>query len=229
MEGLTLLVTTDGLRALVSMIAAATLAVSAVNALTALYAVETLKMRPAVVSTLFVVGALGALLGTRLAVTAARRWQDGKVMVATMAMMAGGMIVFGAFPLVWTALMANVLLGVGIGGWNVLAAARRQRLTPSAAMGRISGAYRMLAWGLMPVGAGAAGPLAVATSLGTVFVIAGGFILVVLAGLSRSLLRTEAAVPAQRADSPSADLPPTDAPSTDRLTTPSPQRQTDYR
>jgi MFS family permease len=201
-EGVVLLVRINGLRVLVSMVAAATLAVSAVNALTPLYAVQDLTMKPGWVSTLLVVGALGALLGTRLAVPAARRWSEGNVMVASMATMAAGMILFGAFPLVPTALAANVVLGIGIGGWNVLAAARRQRLTPATAMGRISGAYRMLAWGLMPVGAGLAGPLAVATSLGAVFVIFGGFILVVLAVLARWLLRTETAAPPRRAISP---------------------------
>jgi len=201
-EGVMLLIRIDGLRVLVSMVAAATLAASALNALTPLYAVQRLQMPPGWVSTLLVVGALGALLGTRLAVPAARRWTEGNVMVASMATMAAGMILFGAFPLVSTALAANVVLGVGIGGWNVLAAARRQRLTPASAMGRISGAYRMLAWGLMPVGAAVAGPLAVATSIGTVFVIIGGFILVVLAVLTRPLLRTETALPTQRAGSP---------------------------
>jgi hypothetical protein len=201
-EGVALLFRMNGLRVLVAMIATATLAVSAVNALTPLYAVRQLRMPPGWVSALLVVGALGALLGTRLAVPAARRWSEGKVMVLSMATMAGGMILFGTFALVPTALAANVVLGVGIGGWNVLAAARRQRITPPSAMGRISGAYRMLAWGLMPVGAAVAGPLAVATSLGTVFVILGVFILVVLAILARSLLRSETAVPAQRAGPP---------------------------
>jgi MFS family permease len=201
-EGVQLLVRIKGLRVLVSMIAAATLAFSAVNALTPLYAVKQLEMKPGWVSTLLVVGALGALLGTRVAVPAARRWSEGNVMVASMAIMAAGMILFGAFPLVPTALAANVVLGVGIGGWNVLAAARRQRLTPAHAMGRISGAYRMLAWGLMPVGAALAGPLAVATSLGAVFVIVGGFILVVLAVLARSLLGTQPAAAPQRAAPP---------------------------
>jgi len=194
-DGVGLLFRTHGLRVLVAMVAAATLAISAVNALTALYAIQRLEMPAGLVSTLLVVGALGALLGTRLAVPAARRWSEGNVMVASMVVMAAGMILFGAFPLVPTAMAANAVLGAGIGAWNVLAAARRQRLTPGNAMGRISGAYRMLAWGLMPVGAGLAGPLAVATSLGAVFMIVGGFLLVMLAVLTRPLLRTGLPVP----------------------------------
>jgi len=200
-EGIGLLLRIRGLRVLITMIAAATLAISAVNALTALYAVQALRMTPGLVSMLLVVGALGALLGTKVAVPAARRWSEGNVMIVCMAVMAGGMILFGALPLVQTALTANVLIGIGIGGWNVLAAARRQRLTPTNAMGRISGAYRMLAWGLMPVGAALAGPIAVATSLGTVFVIAGCFILIVLVALIRPLVRTDAPVPSQRTSS----------------------------
>ena len=192
-DGILLLVRIRGLRVLVSMIAAATIAISAVNALTPLYAIKRLHMATGLVSTLIVVGALGALLGTRVAGRAARRYTEGQVMVASMATMAAGMVLFGAFPLVATAVVGNVTLGVGLGAWNVLAAARRQRLTPAAAMGRISGAYRMLAWGLQPIGAGIAGPLAVATSLGAVFVIVGGFLLLALAALSRALLSPDPA------------------------------------
>jgi len=213
-DGVLLLVRIDGLRVLISMIAAATIAISAVNALTPLYAIERLGMAPGLVSTLLVIGALGALLGTRLATPAARRLSEGNVLVASMATMAVGMIIFGAFPLVVTALAANVVLGLGIGAWNVLAAARRQRLTPAGAMGRVSGAYRMLAWGLLPVGAGLAGPLAVLTSLGSVFVIVGCFLLLALAALSRSLLRPETAQGPQH----------TNPPRRSRVTTPSPRQ-----
>lgn len=198
-EGVSLLFRIHGLRILVSMIAVVTLAFSAVNALTALYAIDELHMRPSLVATLMVAGALGTLLGTRLSTPLVRRWSEGRVLVSSLAVMALGMVTFGLFPLIATALMANALLGVGVGTFNVLAAARRQRLTPPNAIGRISGAYRMVAWGLMPIGAGVAGPLAVATSsIGLVFVIFGCVILVALAFLMRPLLRTGAQVPAQR-------------------------------
>jgi MFS family permease len=191
-EGVRLLGRIGGLRALVGVVAAATVAIAAVNALTALYAVEILKMRPEVVSTLFIVSALGTLFASRAVVPVAKKWPEGAVLASSLAIAALGMALLGAFPYVLTAWVATALIGLGIGGFNVLAAARRQRLTPSEAMGRVSGAYRMLAWGLMPLGAGLAGPLAVATSLGWVFVIAGGFVLAALALLARPLMRTGA-------------------------------------
>lgn len=195
LEGLTLLWRVVGLRILVLMVVTGTIAVSALNTLTSLYAIEILGMEAQYVPALLVVGALGTLLATRIVPAASRNWGDGPVMVVSMAVLGLGAITFGSYPLVAIALLGNGLAGMGIGGWNVLAAARRQRLTPEGSMGRVSGAYRMLAWGLMPVGAGLAGPLAVATSLGSVFVIVGMLVLVVLTFTARSLLLTSADVP----------------------------------
>lgn len=195
LEGVTVLWRVVGLRILVLMVVTGTIAVSALNTLTSLYALEVLGMATQYVPALLVVGALGILLGTRIVPAAARRWGDGTVMVASMAVLGLGAITFGSYPLVAVALLGNALAGMGIGGWNVLAAARRQRLTPEGAMGRVSGAYRMLAWGLMPVGAGLAGPLAVATSLSWVFVIVGVLVLIVLATTARTLILTGTDVP----------------------------------
>jgi MFS family permease len=197
LDGITVLWRIVGLRILVLMVVAGTIAVSALNTLTALYALEVLGMATQYVPVLLVVGALGILLGTRIVPAAARRWGDGAVLVASMAALGLGAITFGSYPLIGVALLGNAVAGMGVGGWNVLAAARRQRLTPPAMMGRVSGAYRMLAWGLMPVGAGLAGPLAVATSLGSVFVIVGVLVLVVLAVTARTLLLTGSGVPSR--------------------------------
>ncbi len=202
LEGITVLWRIVGLRILVLMVVTGSIAVSALNTLSSLYALEVLGMATQYVPALLVVGALGILLGTRVVPAASRRWGDGIVLVASMAVLGLGAITFGSYPLVAVALLGNALAGMGIGGWNVLAAVRRQRLTPPEMMGRVSGAYRMLAWGLMPVGAGLAGPLAVATSLGSVFIIVGVLVLVVLAVTARSLLVTGASAPSREAGAP---------------------------
>ncbi|MFD0891173.1 hypothetical protein ACFQ08_42050, partial [Streptosporangium algeriense] len=80
--------------------------------------------------------------------------------------------------------------GAGIGLWNVLSATRRQRLTPAGAMGRVSGAYRMMAWGLMPVGSGLAGVLAAATTLRVPLLAAGLATVLTIALLAVPLIRT---------------------------------------
>ncbi len=195
--GLRMLFSAPGLRALVFMVAAGTMAISAVNAMLPLYAIQRLDMSPALISTLLIVMALGTLLANQIVPWIARRWSDGPVMVISMLLVGAGMCVIG-YPHIAAAWVGNAVMGLGLGGWNVLSAARRQRLTPEGAMGRVSGAYRVVAWGLMPVGAGLAGPLAIATNLSVVFVVSGLFVGLVLMILAGPLLRTGASIPAQR-------------------------------
>jgi MFS family permease len=213
-EGISMLFGIYGLRILVSMIAVVTLAFSAVNALSTLFAVDVLDMPESLVPTLMVAGALGTLLGTRVVTAAVGRWPEGRVLVTSLVVMAVGMATYGMFPVVGVALAANALIGVGVGAFNVLAAARRQRLTPPTAVGRISGAYRMVAWGLMPIGAALAGPLAVTTSIGSVFVIVGGVILVALLFLARPLLRTGGQSTPRRDSTADDSRQPTSPPAT---------------
>lgn len=197
-EGMRMLYEIPGLRTLVSMVAIGALAITAVNTLLPLYAVEILSMGPVEVSTLFVVLAASTLLGTWVAPRTSARWGDGPVMIAGMVVNGAGMGLVGAVASRTAAWSGIALIGFGLGLWNVLSAARRQRLTPAAAMGRVSGAYRVVAWGLMPIGAAAAGSIAELTSLGTPLVLAGVVTLVAVTALAVPLQRTGLAVPQQR-------------------------------
>jgi MFS family permease len=86
----------------------------------------------------------------------------------------------GALPALVVALSANVPLFVGIGlspdavvlgvllalnglattMWNVVTVSLRQQLVPASLLGRVTSVYRLLGWGLIPVGAVAGGLLA---------------------------------------------------------------------
>lgn len=79
----------------------------------------------------------------------------------------------GALRVLLTALAANIVVFVGIGlspnlvvlagflaanglvntMWNVVTAGVRQELVPSPLLGRVNSVYRMLGWGLVPLGA----------------------------------------------------------------------------
>ena len=61
--------------------------------------------------------------------------------------------------------------GVGISIWNVITVSLRQRITPGRLLGRVNSAYRLVAWGTMPLGAIAGGLLAEFLGLRAVFVI----------------------------------------------------------
>jgi MFS family permease len=57
--------------------------------------------------------------------------------------------------------------------WNVVTVTLRQRIVPAELLGRVNSAYRMIGWGLMPLGALAGGFVAHAAGLRAAFVVAG--------------------------------------------------------
>jgi len=175
-EGARFLMRTPGLRSLVVAVAITAVCAAAINAMLALYSIQVLGLAEPVVPVLVVCMAAGALLGVRLSPRLAARWGAGRVMVGFLALLGAAFALFGLTPWLAVAVLACVLFGVGSAGWNVLSATRRQRLTPGPMMGRVTSAYRVVAWGLSPLGAGLAGPLAKATSLGTVYVVAGSIV-----------------------------------------------------
>jgi Transmembrane secretion effector len=182
----------EGARILVLAVVATAVAVSAANAIVALFAVGPLGLRAALVPTLWVAQALGTLAAARLVPRLAARFGDGIVMVGSLGLLGVAFVAVGVVPVVGAVWVAYLLIGVGSGAWNVLSATRRQRLTPTALMGRVTSAYRMLAWGLMPLGAALAGPLAKLTSLAVVFVLVGALVVAVAVLLARPLVRTGA-------------------------------------
>jgi MFS family permease len=80
-------------------------------------------------------------------------------------------------PAVAAAMLAGQ--GFAVTMWNVVTVSLRQRIVPSTLLGRVNSVYRMLGWGLMPVGALAGGFVAHAVGLRAPYIAAG-----ILCGLS---------------------------------------------
>jgi len=57
--------------------------------------------------------------------------------------------------------------------WNVVTVTLRQRIVPSELLGRVNSAYRMIGWGLMPLGALAGGFVAHAAGLRAAYIVGG--------------------------------------------------------
>lgn len=64
--------------------------------------------------------------------------------------------------------------------WNVITVSLRQRVSPARLLGRVNSAYRLLAWGTMPIGAAAGGLLAQWLGLQATFGIMGVLTLALL-------------------------------------------------
>jgi len=126
-----------------------------------LLALETLRVTEAGFGLLLTASAVGAVAGGLTAAPLARR--IGRT--AT--------LVLGAVSDPW---VAGVLLAVDSAAvmlWNVLTMSLRQALIPEELFGRVQGAYRTVVWGAIPVGALLGGWLAAATTVPTVFLVAG--------------------------------------------------------
>ncbi|SFS91222.1 MFS transporter [Saccharopolyspora flava] len=164
-EGLRFLVHQPSLRTVVGVVGLTALVTSGVNAVAFLHAIESLHLPAASVPTLLVCTAVGTLAAAPLASRASQRWGSGPVMITALIVLAAGIATLAVGTAQWAAWLAYLVMGLGAGAWNVLSAANRQRLTPRPLMGRVTSAHRVLAWGLMPLGAALAGPLAEATSL----------------------------------------------------------------
>jgi MFS family permease len=74
-------------------------------------------------------------------------------------------------PAVVAALLA--VQGFSVTMWNVVTVSLRQRIVPAHLLGRVNSVYRMLGWGLMPLGALAGGFVAHAAGLRAPYIVAG--------------------------------------------------------
>ena len=82
-------------------------------------------------------------------------------------------------------------MGLAGGTWNVLSATSRQRRTPHAMIGRVSSAFRVVAWGVIPIGAAVGGLVGERWGITSVFLLAGGVIAVLGLVVVRSFVTTE--------------------------------------
>ena len=101
--------------------------------------------------------------------------------------------------------------------WNVVTVTLRQRIVPAELLGRVNSVYRMLGWGLMPLGALAGGFIAHAAGLRAAYIVGG-----VLSGAA--LLAALPALAGAASGSSSADKASPDKASPDKDEVPAASR-----
>jgi len=129
---------------------------------------------------LLTASALGALVGSLIAERVEAKLGRSKSLALTIV---GGALFVGAPALTDNPYVLGPLLFVGgvlIVLWNVITVSLRQRIAPNRLLGRVNSAYRLLAWGTMPLGAAAGGLLAQWLGLQVMFGIMGVLTLALL-------------------------------------------------
>ena len=153
-----------------------------------LWALEVLRIGAAGFGLLMTASGVGAVLGGLVAARLGARFGRSPVLVAGSVL--AGLATLGS-GLTSHGFVAGALVAAGAVGvmfWNVLTMSLRQAMIPGELFGRVQGGYRTLVWGAIPLGALLGGLLADATSVPTVFVVAGCVELVAAAALWRLLV-----------------------------------------
>lgn len=119
------------------------------------------------------VAAVGSVFGALLATRPVRAFGRIPVLVVALAVNAVAFVLLGFSPDVWTLAAFLALSGLATAVWSVVTVALRQEMVPHALLGRVNSVYRLLGWGLLPLGALAGGFVAYAISVRAGYPIAG--------------------------------------------------------
>lgn len=95
-------------------------------------------------------------------------------------------------PTIWVAAAAWTLISLSTGAFNVIGRSLRQTIVPDRMMGRVLGAFRVLGYGAVPVGAIGGGVIATAFGIRAAF--AAGLVVNLAAALLFARVVTEPAV-----------------------------------
>jgi MFS family permease len=156
-EGLRWLLRHRLLRIVAVLLAAANFGSQMGQATLVLLATQTLHVGTRGYGLLWTAAAVGSILGGLANPAITRRVGEMPSLIISMAAFAAVYVAIGLAPgpVVLGSLMA--CNGFFVTMWNVVTVTLRQRIVPDELLGRVNSVYRMIGWGLIPVGALAGG------------------------------------------------------------------------
>jgi MFS family permease len=143
------------------------------QAILVLLATQTLHVSTRGYGLLLAASAVGSVVGGLVNPVLTRRLGLLPSLVLPALVDAAAFVGIGLAPglVVVAALLA--VQGFSVAMWNVVTVSLRQRIVPAHLLGRVNSVYRMLGWGLMPLGALAGGFVAHAVGLRAPYIVAG--------------------------------------------------------
>jgi MFS family permease len=159
-------------------------------AILVLLVTDVLDLGPTGYSAVLAVGAVGGVAGGFAAERSVVRFGRRATLLGALGLIALAGL-GAALATVVTVVVGYFALGLGDMVWNVVSVSMRQRFVPTALHGRTIGAYRLVAYGMMPVGAAAYGAMARAWGTTTPFGVGAVLILILGIGLAPVLRRDD--------------------------------------
>ena len=117
-----------------------------------LHAQENLGLAAQVYGLTLAGGAVGGIAGSLMGEGIAARLGPVRTMQVMLVVSGPSFLAMGIAPGPWTLGLAFAAMEFCSFVWNVVSVSTRQRLIPDALLGRVNSIYRLLAWGMMPVG-----------------------------------------------------------------------------
>jgi MFS family permease len=155
-----------------------------------LLATQTLHIGARGYGLLWTASAVGSILGGLANPVLTRRFGQLPWLIIAMAATAAVYAGIGLAPDAYVAGLMMACNGFFVTMWNVVTVSLRQRIVPAGLLGRVNSVYRMLGWGLMPLGAVAGGFVAHAGGLRAPYTLGGIVCALALAAALPALLRT---------------------------------------
>lgn len=160
------------------------------QAVLVLLASQTLHIGARGYGLLWTASAAGSIAGGLANPFLTRRLGQLPSLIIAMAVEAAVFAGLGLAPDAYVAGLMMACNGFFVTMWNVVTVSLRQRIVPAGLLGRVNSVYRMLGWGLMPLGALAGGLIAHAAGLRAPYVIGGIVCALTLTAALPVLLRT---------------------------------------
>jgi MFS family permease len=172
------------LRPLAIMLGVENMAFAAVFSVFVLYSVEPgpMGLSESGYGVLLATLGVGSLIGTWLAVPTERRLGRVRTLILSVILNAASLAVFVVTASPVLVGISLAVSGVAIVLWNVVTVSLRQRITPDRLLGRMNAAYRLVGWGMMPIGSLLGGVLAEWLGLRPTFLVAAVITLAALVG-----------------------------------------------
>jgi MFS family permease len=143
------------------------------QAILVLLATVTLHVSTAGYGLLLASSAVGSVIGGLVNPVLTRRLGMLASLIIGGAVIAAVFVGVGLAPNPIAAAVLLAAQGFAVTMWNIVTVSLRQQIVPSALLGRVNSVYRMLGWGLMPVGALAGGFVGHAAGLRAPYIVAG--------------------------------------------------------
>jgi MFS family permease len=151
---------------------------AATSSTVVLFLTEELAVEPVWFGFVFIVPAIGAILGSITAPKVSARFGRTTVMAYSMIAFCLAAVLTGFSPNVIYFALVGLFMSVTVTWWNVLLMSTYHQIIPNELFGRIHGTRRTLVWGLMPIGS-LLGGLIAQSGLRMPYFIAGGIALAI--------------------------------------------------